>query len=43
MQQTVGQTLNGGAPISNGGAGHHCPTPAGDGPGGDVGFPILCS
>ena len=25
MQQPVGQTWNGGAPISNGGAGHHCP------------------
>jgi len=31
MQQPVGQTLNGGALFSNGGAGHHCP-PAGDGP-----------
>ena len=31
MQQQVGQTWNGGAPISNGGAGHHWP-PAGDGP-----------
>jgi len=32
MQQPVGQTWNGGAPISNGGAGHHWPL-AGDGPG----------
>jgi len=31
MQQPGGQTGNGGAPISNGGARHHCP-PAGDGP-----------
>jgi len=29
MQQPVGQTWNGGTPISNGGAGHHWP-PAGD-------------
>jgi len=31
MQQPVGQMWNEGAPISNGGAGHHWP-PAGDGP-----------
>ena len=31
MQQPGSQTWNGGAPISNGGAGHHWPS-AGDGP-----------